>query len=376
MSSNTNTNFDESKEQSVNALLPRKRNYKTLNENHLLDSDTDKSLPKKLKLTPLDACKNIRPPLPDLALTDNDCAASSKNKSNVFEFQQIVADRPSEIRPGQKQYLIHWKNYPLCDASWHHADNITDGSIVDKYECLTVRTKQNRIREYNKAVRDWELLQTQNDTRNFEHKEIQCDIDNDDVNSKDSDSIEVISSYCDAEKKHWLKCTENIKQLDLMWSSKKIKIFITSITQFVLFINKHENCKDYVTGITDNLKQLYDFLETLKKVEIIDISESTSDEDEQANDDEDKQANDDEIASADSSGHTIAETSSERSPESVPGILTQQEITPDSNNPEHDVDYNPDDDEDDEDDEDCDDYNSEEDVSQSSEHKQDYIVNE
>ena len=109
----TTKNLNESNEQEIkNQLTIRKRNYKTLTKNDFINCKTSKSSSKKMKLT-----NNGRPPLPDLTLNDHDNEACYKNKSNIYEFEKIVADRPSEIRKGKKQHLIHWKNYPLYEAS-------------------------------------------------------------------------------------------------------------------------------------------------------------------------------------------------------------------------------------------------------------------
>ena len=326
---------DKSNKENEDASTTRKRQYKTLNQHHYSIPNTKQPSSKRKKLTQLNNTNDTnRPPLPTLSPIDIENtiignAACDQKDSEEYEFEKIVTDRPSTTKPGQKQYLIHWKGYELADASWNHATSITNPSAVEKYEKLAISTKRKRIREYNKAIQIWQ--QQHNDEKKFEDKAIQCEIIEDEDEDEDvesSQSIELLSTDCDIQKKHWPKLTKHINDLNLIWNTENIKIFLIIMTQFALFVGEHQNCDEQVEHIKDKLKNLYEFLITLRKIEIIEISDSDSNDGyEQLDEQLDDKSND---ATSDTTGSTIAE-SSVRSQASEPGLLSQKELTPDPN---------------------------------------------
>ena len=318
MSENNKTNGDNLNEENQKTLSNRKRNFKTLATSESGAVASPELASKKMKLT---------------RSNETNAQESSSLESKVYEFEQIITSEPSPSRPGQMRYLIHWKGESIVDATWQHADKFEDPVHIENYEKLSLRAKQTRINKYNAAVQEFKAKAAD---MTFVDKETQCNYSPD-----SSNSVEVLSSYCDVDKNHWPKVINAIDKLEIQWHEENIKTFMIISLQFGLMGDKHQNtsCAERVNDMTPIMKKLFEELTSRVKIPII-VVESSSNDDEQVNDKIEDQQDD---GLEDTDGEVIY-SSSERSQDSSPGTLTQQEITPDSNNPEYDADYEPDED--------------------------------
>ena len=326
MSVNNKTNCDDLNKQNQKALSNRKRSFKTLDASGSGTAAAAELESKKIKLTQSNET------------VDQD---SSSLESKVYAFKQIVTSEPSPTRSGEMRYLIHWKGETIVDATWQHADKFDDPVHIKNYEKLSLRAKQRRIAKYNNAVQEFKKKAAE---MNFVDKQVQCEIIVDDSRNA-SNSVEILSSYCDPNAKHWPKLTKAIDDLKIIWDNKNISTFMAILPQFALMVNKHQNgcCKVQVNDMTHALKDVYHELVKHFSTPINIISESSSPEPSKEANGKIKDQEDD--GSEELKGEIIC-SSSERSQDSSPGTTSQEEITPDSNNPEYDTDYEPDDEDD------------------------------
>ena len=75
-----------------------------------------------------------------------------KDFTNMYGVEEILDKRKSTRRENAFEYLLNWKDFALYRASWHHANNLNNKSLIEQYDRLPKKDKMERRKRYEKAV--------------------------------------------------------------------------------------------------------------------------------------------------------------------------------------------------------------------------------
>ena len=222
---------DEQKEKKdYKNVIPAKRRYNEIDEINIIEDN----LSKKAKLSV---------------------------GGQMYEYEKIIGRRDSQRRSGQFEYLIHWKNYPLYQSSWHHEENFNNKRDITVYDSLSNKEKRKRFKSFKQSWTRYNSSMT---------KPLCCNqatqTSKDEDSSTESEDIEIIYPKCKGEKEHWEKVKDSLQELHglthfaLISSPKVIKNFIKLIMNTSLYLKQHEYCGKELNDIKVNLKHVYDYL--------------------------------------------------------------------------------------------------------------------
>ena len=92
--------------------------------------------------------KKKRPSLPPSPTHQKEQSPNNKNKKKSFYYVEDILGK--EKINGRLRYLVKWKGYPLQDATWEPAKNLTNAKCIVKNFELKLKIKANQAKKNNK----------------------------------------------------------------------------------------------------------------------------------------------------------------------------------------------------------------------------------
>ncbi|KAI8963007.1 hypothetical protein F5Y11DRAFT_320538 [Daldinia sp. FL1419] len=94
----------------------------------------------------------------DISVTSTDYGVDSTDQDKEWIVEGIYAERPHPERPGEKQYLISWEDFPMDQCTWEPVEHLGPGLLAqweeDKEDIAAGLRKPFDVEIYNSACRE------------------------------------------------------------------------------------------------------------------------------------------------------------------------------------------------------------------------------